>query len=72
MGHATMANRNRLAVAGKVTQANGTAERRTSESMRKSIAKAAGHAIMAGEDKAYDTADPVEALRAANVTKVIN
>ena len=68
MGHATMENRNGLAVAGMVTEANGTAERRASESMLKPIAKAAGHAITVGEDKAYDTSDHVEALRAANVT----
>ena len=68
MGHATMENRNGLAVAGEVTQANGTAERRASESMLKPIAKTAGHAITVGEDKAYDTSDHVEALRAANVT----
>src|ERR1700740_2508408 len=30
MGHVTMENRNGLAIAGKVTQANGTAERRAS------------------------------------------
>ena len=36
--------------------------------MLKAIAKAAGHSITAGEDKAYDTSDPVAALRAANVT----
>ena len=29
MGHALMENRNGLAVAGKVSEANGTAERRT-------------------------------------------
>ena len=68
MGHATMENRNGLAVAGKVTQANGTAERRASEAMLKAKRKAAGHAITAGEDKAYDTADHVAALRKAGVT----
>ena len=31
MGHVTMENRNGLAVAGRVTEANGTAERKASE-----------------------------------------
>ena len=39
MGHALMENRNGLAVAGMVTQANGTAERRSSEKMLKGKAK---------------------------------
>lgn len=68
MGHAMMENRNGLAVAGRVTQANGTAERRASEAMLKAKRKAAGHPITAGEDKAYDTADHVAALRKAGVT----
>jgi transposase len=59
MGHATMENRHGLAVAGMVTHANGTAERRASEIMLKAKSKAAGHRITAGEDKAYDTADHV-------------
>src|SRR6187200_2308318 len=68
MGHATMENRHGLAVAGMVTLANGTAERRASERMLKTRAKEAGHRITAGEDKAYDTADHVANLRAINVT----
>jgi hypothetical protein len=43
MGHATMENRHGLAVAGMVTLANGTAERRASETMLKAKAKKAGH-----------------------------
>ena len=66
MGHATMENRHGLAVAGMVTLANGTAERRASETMLK--AKQAGRRITVGEDKAYDTADHVANLRAINVT----
>src|SRR6202034_4402968 len=69
MGHATMENRHGLAVAGMVTHANGTAERRASEVMLKATSKAAGHRITAGEDKAYDTADHVANLRAINVTQ---
>jgi transposase len=68
MGHVTMENRHGLAVAGTVTQANGTAERRASEAMLKARRKAAGHRITVGEDKAYDTADHVAALRALEVT----
>ena len=45
MGHATMENRHGLAVAGMVTHANGTAERRASEIMLKARGKAAGHRI---------------------------
>jgi transposase len=68
MGHATMENRHGLAVAGMVTLANGIAERRAAETMLKSKAKAAGHRITVGEDKAYDSADHVAKLRALNVT----
>jgi IS5 family transposase len=68
MGHATMENRNGLAVDGMVTKADGTAERRASEAMLKSRAKDRGRRITVGEDKAYDSADHVAALRAANVT----
>jgi transposase len=68
MGHATMENRHGLAVAGMVTHADGTAERRASEAMLKAKRKAVGHPITAGEDKAYDTAGHVAALRDAGVT----
>ncbi|UPJ59943.1 hypothetical protein IVB24_09790 [Bradyrhizobium sp. 192] len=68
MGHATMENRHGLAVAGRVTHANGTAERRASEVMLKARRKAAARRITAGEDKAYDTADHVANLRAIGVT----
>ncbi len=68
MGHTTMENRHGLAVAGMVTLANGTAERRASETMLKTKAKEAGRRITACEDKAYDAADHVAHLRASNVT----
>jgi hypothetical protein len=68
MGHATMENRLGLAVAGMVTRAYGTAERRATEIMLKAKSKATGRRITAGEDKAYDTADHVANLRAINVT----
>src|ERR1700758_1978906 len=67
MGHATMENRHGLAVAGMVTQANGTAERRASEAMLKNKAKGLKR-ITVGEDKAYDTSDHVAALRQISVT----
>jgi hypothetical protein len=68
MGHATMENRHGLAVAGMVSFATGTAERRASEIMLKVKAKEAGRRITVGEDKAYDTTDHVAKLRALNVT----
>ena len=68
MGHVTMENRHGLAVAGMVTPANGTAERRASETMLKTKAKEAARRITVGEDKAYDTADHVANLRVRNVT----
>jgi transposase len=68
MGHATMENRHGLAVAGMVTLATGTAERRASETMLKAKVKKIGRRITVGEDKAYDTADHVINLRAINVT----
>ena len=68
MGHAIMENRHGLAVAGRVTQADGTAERRTSEAMLKAKRKAAGRRITVGEEKADDTADHVAALRDLEVT----
>ena len=68
MGHVTMENRHGLAVAGMVTQANGTAERRASEAMLAAKAKARGGRITVGADKAYDTADHVANLRAIPVT----
>jgi transposase len=68
MGHAVMENRNGLAVAGLVTQASGTAERRAAETMLKAQAKRARRRITVGEDKAYDTSDHIAALRKLNVT----
>jgi transposase len=68
MGHAMMENRHGLAVAGMVTLANGTAERRASEAMLQAKRKEVGRRITVGEDKAYDTADHVARLRAMNVT----
>ena len=68
MGHVVMENRHGLAVAGKVSQADGTAERRASEAMIKRKARRRGRRITLGEDKAYDSRDHVTALRRLNVT----
>jgi hypothetical protein len=68
MGHALMDNRHGLAVGAMVTQATGAAEREASEAMLKAKAKSARGCITVGEDKAYDTAVHVTALRDAGVT----
>jgi transposase len=67
MGHATMENRNGLAVAGLVTQASGMAERVAAEKMLRK--RASRHTrITVGADKAYDVAEHVARLRAKNIT----
>jgi Transposase DDE domain len=64
-----MENRHGLAVAGMVTEANGTAERRTAESMLKRLKKRLKRRrVTVGADKAYDTADHVAALCELEVT----
>jgi transposase len=68
LGHALMENRNALAVAGCVTHANGTAERRAAEELLEEQRKASGRRITAGSDKAYDTSDHVAKLREIGVT----
>jgi transposase len=68
MGHVTMENRHGLAVAGLLSKATGTAERRASEVMLAIKRRLARRRITAGEDKAYDTAGHVARLRAADVT----
>jgi transposase len=67
-GHALMENRNGLAVAGTVTQANGTAEREAAEAMIKAKRKDKRRRITLGADKAYDVKDHVQTLREAGVT----
>lgn len=67
MGHALMENRHGLAVGGAVSEASGTAERRTGEVLIEAKASASRR-ITVGEDKAYDTSDHVAALRQMNVT----
>jgi len=68
MGHAVMENRNGLAIAGTVTRADGTAERRASESLLKRKIRRHRRRITVGEDKAYDSRDHAAALRRLNVT----
>jgi transposase len=51
MGHATMENRHGLAVAGMLSKATGTAERRASEAMLAIRRKLARRRITVGEDK---------------------
>ena len=68
MGHVTMENRHGLAVAGLLSKATGTAERRASEAMLAIRRKLVGRRITVGEDKAYDTADHVARLRAVGIT----
>lgn len=65
MRHATMENRNGLAVKGTVTQATGTAEREASEDMLAENASAT-QSITAGMDKAYDVKEHVERLHVKN------
>jgi transposase len=64
MGHVTMENRHGLAVAGMLSKATGTAERRASEAMLAVRRKLAGRRITVGEDKA----DHAAKLRAVDVT----
>jgi transposase len=68
MGHVTMENRHGLAVAGRVSEATGMAERRAAEAMLQAKRAQAARRITVGEDKAYDSADHVAALRAIGVT----
>src|ERR1700761_552139 len=63
MGHVTLDNRHGLAVAGLLSKATATAERRASEAMLAISRRLAGRRITAGEDKAYDTTDHVVRLR---------
>ena len=68
MGHVTMENRHGPAVAGLLSKATGTAERRASEAMLAIRRRLAGRRITVGEDKAYDTTDHVARLRPAEIT----
>ena len=66
MGHVLMENRNGLAVAGMTTIASGYAER--DAALKLIEPRTGGQRLTLGADKAYDTADFVEALRGVQVT----
>ena len=66
MGHLLMENRNGLIVDGRVSEANGTAERDEAQAM---VAAIPGrHRITVGGDKNFDTAGFVAALQELNAT----
>jgi len=67
MGHVLMENRNGLAVAARLTEASGTAERAAALTLVDDHRPARGR-ITLGADKAYDVVDFIEALRARRVT----
>jgi hypothetical protein len=66
LGHVLMENRNGLAVAVRLTQANGTAEREACLDMIEEIG--GNRRITLGMDKAYDVRDHVDTLRSLKVT----
>ncbi|MDI6813645.1 MAG: IS5 family transposase [Deltaproteobacteria bacterium] len=66
MGHVLMENRNGLVVSPRLTPATGTAEREAAEDM---VGDLPGrHRITVGGDKAYDTQEFVQSLRALKAT----
>jgi transposase len=66
LGHLVMENRHGLLVDGRVSEANGTAERDLAQAM---LADLPGrHKITVGGDKGFDTAGFVAALKGLNVT----
>jgi transposase len=67
MGHVLMENRNGLAVAARLTEATGTAERTTALALVDSY-RPDQRRITLGADKAYDVVGFIEALRARCVT----
>jgi transposase len=65
-GHVLMENRNGLAVDGQLTKATGTAEREAALDMLGDLV--GDKRVTVGTDKAYDTQNFVEQMRAMNVT----
>ena len=66
MGHVLMENRHGLVVSPRLTQATGTAEREAAEDI---VGDLPGrHRITVGGDKAYDTQEFVQSLRALKAT----
>ncbi len=66
MGHVLMENRNGLVVRARATTATGTAEAHTAEDLVEQVTGDRRRTV--GADKAFDTADFVDALRDLNVT----
>jgi transposase len=66
MGHALMENRHGLLVDGRVSEANGTAERDAAAAMAADVP--GRHRITVAGDKGFDTAGFVAAMRELNVT----
>ena len=66
MGHALMENRHGLFIDGRVSEANGTAERDTAQAMVRDVP--GRHRITVGGDKNFDTAGFVAALQELNAT----
>jgi transposase len=66
LGHALMENRHGLIVEGRVSEANGTAERGEAQAMMAAVP--GRHPITLGGDKGYDTRDFVAGMRALKVT----
>jgi IS5 family transposase len=64
MGHVLMENRHGLIITPRLTAATGTAERDTAEDLVEAIP--GRHRITVGGDKAYDTHEFVQSLRALN------
>jgi len=62
MGHVLMENRHGLVVSPRLTAATGTAEREAAEAMVEAVP--GRHRITVGGDKAYDTREFVQSLRA--------
>jgi transposase len=66
MGHVVMENRNGLAVGGRLTEANGKAEREAALELLEDIPRR--KRITLGADKGYDVAGFVKGLREGDVT----
>jgi transposase len=66
LGHVVIENRHGLVVGAQVTTADGHGERAAGRSLMAEVPRALNATL--GADKAYDTADFVEAMRAQGVT----
>jgi transposase len=67
-GHVLMENRSGLALAGTLTEANGYAEREAALALLRRTRALRGPHATVGADRAYDTADFVQAVRAEGLT----